>query len=212
MKIILHKLVITLLILFTHYNISAQLFLDFDDASKTKYASAIIQFAGHDWELDEAIIEVGDNRRLRLKGNTGSSFTQMTDKEDGIGSISFDYTPYGSDSQSKWFVEYTKDDGVTWTQIGEKLNNVESGPTEVFNEEVKATGNIRFRIFTTDTYAASANRRLDIDNILITNWIPTITNFNIVNGDEFAPGDKINFSWQAEDVDEIIIQAQIEAR
>lgn len=193
-----------------NFNLSAQLSIDFSDASKTGYAVDTITFAGHDWELSEAIIAIVDgDRRLRLKGNGGSAFTQITEKENGIGAISFDYAPYGSDSQSKWVVEYSQDDGLTWIQVGDVLNNVKGGSAEFFNETVNIRGNSRFRIFTTDTYAASADRRLNVDNILITDWVPTLSNFKTTNGTNFSPSEDIKLTWQHQDVDELILQTRI---
>lgn len=129
MKKNLHKLVITLLILFTHYNISAQLFLDFENASKGGYATAIRNIEGYDWEFTESLVGalIGDKmegeRSLRFSGKTDSQFTQISEKENGIGAISFLYKSYPGDNQSEWIVQYTIDDGNTWIQVGDQLDN-----------------------------------------------------------------------------------------
>ncbi len=79
-------------------------------------------------------------------------------------------------------VEYSTNNGTDWTQVGSDFTAPESDDIQNFNESVNVTGNVRIRIKRA-TEEGSANRRLNIDDIVITNFTggpvpPSI--FNIV--------------------------------
>lgn len=91
------------------------------------------------------------------------------DKSNGIGSVSFEYERYGTDgSQQPWAVEYSTDGGANWTQIGSNITA--TGSVQTFNQTVNVAGNIRLRIRLTTTPGTSGDRRMNIDDITITDY------------------------------------------
>lgn len=152
-------------------------FVDFEGAGETKgaYASGTVNLSGLDWDMTEALIGTSDSdwkngeRSARLRGHAESSMKMLENKENGIGDISFYYRRYGTDTQVDWMVEYSTDNGVSWTQIGEDFTAPASDDVQQFSEEVNASGDVRIRIKRA-TEEGDVNRRLNIDDILITDF------------------------------------------
>lgn len=153
--------------------------VDFDGASDGTSATAY-GFTGHSlngitWDGVQVIIPTtpltadwfNGTRSLRSRGHGVSEFTMTSDKTNGIGTISFDYRSYGTDGQTDHMVEYSTDSGSTWTQIG--ANFLGTGSVQTFSEIVNISGNVRIRIRTVTTTGTS-NRRLNIDDINITDF------------------------------------------
>ena len=139
---------------------------------------------GIDWDLTESLIGTLANdfknglKSLRLRGYGTSSFTMLQDKPNGIGTISFLYSEYGSDSQTSWRVEYSVDAGVTWTQVGTDITATGGNASpSTFSETINVLGNARIRVVEA-TGTGASNRRMNIDDITITDYVavtPTIT-------------------------------------
>ncbi|RBA27309.1 hypothetical protein DPN68_12850, partial [Flavobacterium tibetense] len=109
-------------------------------------------------------------RSLRSRGYGASDITMTSDKTNGIGVISFDYRRYGTDGQTDHMVEYSTDGGTTWTQAG--ANFLGTGTVQTFSTTLNITGNVRVRIRTV-TALGTTNRRLNIDDLLITDFLGT---------------------------------------
>ncbi len=141
--------------------------------TKTSYASGIVTLSGLDWNMTEALI--GDlpndfkngERSARLRGYGSTEMFMTQDKTGGIGSISFLYARFGSDQQVAHKVEYSDNGGSSWTQIGDEFTG--GATAQTFFESVEVPGNIRVRISTVSN-SGTSNRRLNIDDILITNF------------------------------------------
>ncbi len=98
--------------------------------------------------------------------------TMLENKTNGLGTLSFPYRCYGTDIQVSWKVEYSVDDGENWIQIGSHFTAPQTKEVQEFNEDVNVAGNVRVRIIRHDADETSdANRRLCIDNILMTDYI-----------------------------------------
>lgn len=117
-------------------------------------------------------------RSARLRGYSTSHMTMTSNKANGIGTISFNYRRYGTDSQVAWRVEYSINDGSSWTQVGSDFTAPASDVVQLFSENVNVTGDARIRIIHASG-GASSNRRLNIDDLNITDYsgalTPTIT-------------------------------------
>lgn len=156
--------------------------VNFEDATKTTYASGTVTLGNLDWNMTEALI--GDleadfkngTKSARFSGKTGSSITMLQDKEDGLGAISFQYRRYGTDAQVTWIVECSTDQGLSWDMIGDEFTA--SATVQYFYEELGISGKVRVRIRTEAT--GSSNKRLNIDDILLTHYadipesVPTV--------------------------------------
>lgn len=149
--------------------------VDFEDDTKTAYASGTVTLNGIIWDMTEALI--GDLtadyknglQSARLRGYASSAITMLENKANGLGTISFNYRRYGSDTQVDWRVEYSTNNGSSWIQIGSSFTAPNSDTIQVFNETVNVSGDIRVRIIR-ETTSGSSNRRLNIDDIIITDY------------------------------------------
>lgn len=161
----------------------AQYVVDFEAETSGGYASETVTLNGIDWDLTESLIGTLANdfknglKSLRLRGYGTSSFTMLQDKPNGIGTISFLYSEYGTDSQTSWRVEYSVDAGVTWTQVGTDITATGGNASpSTFSETINVLGNARIRVVEA-TGTGASNRRMNIDDIIITDYVavtPTI--------------------------------------
>lgn len=175
--------VFLLITLFVTNTARSQYFIDFEAETKAGYASANLAINGLDWNLTESLIgnATADFKNglksMRMRGYGTSSATMLQDKPNGIGTISFLYSEYGTDNQTSWRVEYSSDAGATWTQVGADFTATGGNLNpETFNETVNVQGDARIRIVEA-TGSGTANRRTNIDDITITDYIvvsPTI--------------------------------------
>jgi subtilisin-like proprotein convertase family protein len=146
---------------------------DFEDATKGGYASGTVSLNGIGWNLTEALIGDLANdfknglKSARLRGYAASGLTMLADKPGGLGSISFQYGRYGTDAQIEWIVEHSVDGGITWAESGRFTPGVTPA---TFNAVIGETRPARVRIRT--EAGAASNRRANIDDILLTDFVP----------------------------------------
>ncbi len=191
-----------------------------DGEVKTSYASGIVNLSGLDWDLTNVLIGDLENdwkngiRSARLRGYDNSSMTMMQDKEGGVGSLSFYYRRYGSDSQVDWRVEYSTNGGTNWTQIGNDFTAPASDEVQLFEETVNIDGDIRIRIKRA-TESGTSNRRLNIDDITLTDYSgggnipPVITNILQTPATDITSTTTVSVSADITDPDGIITLAQL---
>ena len=163
-------------------------FVDFEGDGETKgsYASATRNISGYDWDLTQALIgsEEGDwkegERALRMRGYEDSAFTLLEDLLCGLSQISFSYRRYGTDEQVDWKVEYSVDQGGSWTQIGDDFTAPDSDDVQTFSESLSVTDPVRVRIVrATMDGNETDNKRLNVDNIEL---LPFSTVDEVVEG------------------------------
>lgn len=157
----------------------AQYVVDFEGAGEesTSYPAETVSLSGLDWQIGpEVQIGTAANdfknglRSARLRARDGSVLQMLEDKTNGIGTISFVYRRYGSDdTQQPWAVEYSDDQGTSWTQIGTDFTATATEQT--FQETVNAEGDIRIRIRLTTTPGTSGDRRMNVDDITISDYV-----------------------------------------
>ncbi len=156
--------------------------VNFEGTGETKigYASATVSLSGKNWDLTETLIGteagelIGGSRTARLRGYGTSAMTMLADKSNGLGTISFSYKRYGTDTQVDWKVEYSINGGSSWTQIGLSFTAPANDNIQTFSQAVNITGNIRIRIKRA-TESGTANRRLNIDDIILTDYSSSCT-------------------------------------
>lgn len=161
------------------FTLNGQYLVNFDGATETKgaYASGTVNLSGLDWNMTEALIGSGTSdffngtRSARLRGYGASSMTMLEDKANGIGSISFVYSEFGSDNQTTWRVEYSANQGIDWVQIGADFEATGGNANpETFSETIQIAGDIRIRIIQA-TGTGTDDMRINIDDILISDYI-----------------------------------------
>lgn len=192
-----------------------QYLVDFEGATKTSYASGNVTLNGVSWNMTEALIGSlsGDKKngarsmRMRRNGTTPGTATMLADKTGGVGTISFQYARYGTETgQASLFVEYSINGGSSWTQAGTTITSFPENLT-LWTATINQTGNVRIR-FRTDT-GGTNQRRFNIDDIQITDFIvaatPTITlsessitnlNYNL----NYGPATNQTFTAQGADL------------
>jgi hypothetical protein len=182
--------------------------VDFDGASDGTAASTY-GFTNHtlngiNWTGVQAIIPTtplaadwfNGTRSLRLRGYSTSIVEMTQNKPNGIGTISFNYQLYGSDSQVSWLIDYSTDNGSNWINIG----TITAGATVTnFSNNVNVAGNIRIRIRHNSGGNTSTNRRMNIDDFIITDYVasanPEPTNHPTTFGCTTISSSEINLTW-----------------
>jgi len=151
-----------------------QYFVDFEDVSKGSYGSATITPNGINWNFTEALIGTLSQdwknglRSARLRGFSSSIISMIQDKEYGLGTLTFFYSRYGTDPQVQWIVEYSMNQGSTWTSVG---TFTATAAVQQFSAVINQSGNGRIRIRHNSGGDLSTNRRANVDDILITEFI-----------------------------------------
>lgn len=200
----------------------AQYLVNFEGENEVKpsYASGTVNLSGLDWNMTDVLIGADDNdwknglRSARLRGYGTSVMTMLANKPDGLGTISFSYRRYSTDAQVDWMVQYSTNNGSTWTQIGNTFTAPASNDVSTFNETVNVTGEVRVRIKRA-TETGSANRRLNIDDILLTNYSgggnipPSISNIVRTPSGEINSTTTVSVSATITDSDGTISLAQV---
>jgi hypothetical protein len=183
----------------------ADYLVDFEGAGETKtsYASGTVNLNGVDWDLTEALIgtvasDIKNGARAARIRNSGS-LTMLADKENGLGTISLQYarSDFSGDrtgTSPSFVVEYSTNQGGSWTQAGSTTSLAGVNSLTPFSAEVNVTGNVRIRIRQT---AGDTGKRWNVDDILLTDFA----------GDPGEPGDSVppalgevavsNLSWDA---------------
>lgn len=137
---------------------------DFEEGTKTSYLRALVTLSSGDWWLSDALIGASENdhkygkKALRLI-NTGSA--QMNfDLATGASEVHITHAVYGADGESKWSLWVSKDQGSTFTQVGEAVTTSSATLTETVFTVDKA-GAIRFEI----RRESGSSRGLNIDDV-----------------------------------------------
>lgn len=116
-----------------------------------------VELATGPWKLYQSIL-AGTPGRDRFTGAQGvrmqqnrseaeSPFAQMNfDVPDGASKITYIYGAYYTDAASTWWLEYSQDQGQTWTQIGPTMTEAGNW-TRTATVLMDITGPVRFRLF-----------------------------------------------------------------
>lgn len=149
--------------------------IDFEGAGETKtgYASGTVNLSGLDWNLTEALIGTSASdyrngaRSARLRGYGVSAMTMLEDLTNGLGSVSFSYSQFGSDNtQVSWIVQYSVTAGASWITVGDPFTA--DATVQTFSEDVDVGGNVRIRFVREVNDSGTSDRRINIDDIVLT--------------------------------------------
>lgn len=145
-------------------------------SGSTGYAAGIYNLNGIEWQIGpEALIgSLGNDKknglssaRVRRSGDVPGELFMTQDKPNGIGTLSFLYARYGSETdQPILTVQYSVNEGADWTTIGQ-VSDFPDDLTE-FTADVNVDGNVRIR-FITDL-SGTNQRRLNIDDIQLSDY------------------------------------------
>jgi hypothetical protein len=157
------------------FTAQAQYSTGFEDATKTGYASGNVILSGIEWNMTEVLIGTAADdwkvnlRSARLRGYGASVMAMNEDKADGAGIVTFQYRRYSTDIQVEHIVEYSTNAGVDWVALGAPFTAPASNDVQTFSEALNIATPVRIRIRATT--AGAANRRMNIDELVITNFV-----------------------------------------
>lgn len=153
---------------------------NFEIGSKSSYAAADVTGNAATWNLSNAMYASDvekdrphDGKCVRMKGYVASGGVVMTpahimmvsDKENGVGELSFWATSYGTDTGVKIKVTYSLDGGQTWLNVAESIS-LGSGEMVRYSYNLNQTGKVRIKIENLNV----GNKRACIDDIQMTDY------------------------------------------
>lgn len=171
---------------------SADYVIDFElenNQAFTSYAAHTNILNGISWstigtytgsETNEVINGVRSGR-MREDG----CMTMLSDLDNGLKHISFNYRRFHADTQVDWKVEYSLNQGDSWTQIGSSFISESNDTIQTFSRSVNIDQPIRVRITrATDPGTVIMNRyRMNIDDIVMSGYgNGGITNISLNDG------------------------------
>jgi endonuclease G len=136
---------------------------DFEEGAKSDYAAADVQFATGSWNLDQAVVghlpsdQKNGNKSIRMK----SGALRMNFDISGVNTVYIKHAKYGNDPMSTWTLLYSTDGGLTFTQLGEEIQETNT-ILVVDSFKVDATSQIRFEIQNT---GSTTKARINLDDI-----------------------------------------------
>lgn len=160
-----------LLLVFTG-NANSQFFENFDTGDKGSYAAGSVMLTTGDWFLDDALLGSLSNDKFngsqsvrmdRRNGRMGNMY-MLFDKTGGADELTFKFANYGSSSDNKLQVQYSTNQGSTWTNLGDELTA--SGTLEEVTLPVNVSGNILFKFI-----HSGGGDRLNVDDVSISDFI-----------------------------------------
>ena len=201
----------------------SQYIVDFEGVGETKtgYATGTVKLSGLDWDMTNALIGTDTNdfkngvRSARLRGYGTSSISMLEDKESGLGTLSFLYRRYSSENQVDWKVEYSTDGGSSWIQAGNTFISPATDEVQQFEETLNIAGNVRIRIKRA-TETGTTNRRLNIDDIILTDFVgggnipPVIANIVQIPAKDITSTTSVQIQASITDTDGTIASAQLD--
>ena len=161
----------------------------FEGLTKTGYGEGDVVIAGLSWRFTEALIAAGDAndfknglQSVRLRGYGTSALTMLGDLSGGIGTISLQHRRYATDTQIAWIVEYSTNQGISWTEAG-RFTPGDNVATFSASPNISTPARVRIRA----AVAGTSNRRANLDDLVITSYsAPAGTTFGQWSGG-FAP-------------------------
>ena len=148
---------------------------DMELGTKTAYTTGNISLSTGSWTFNDAMIGTSTSdkksgtKSARIR-NTGK-LTLLTDKTNGIGTVTIKHAAYGSDASSTWQLWYSTNAGVSYTQSGTTITSV-AGNLSTVTFTINVAGSARVEI----RKISGGTNRINIDDINITdNGSGTVT-------------------------------------
>lgn len=121
----------------------------FNTGTKAAYATASVTLPTGSWELNNALI--GNTTSDRKNGaqsvriQTTGLLTMMFNVTNGASQVTVAHAIYGTDASSTWNLQYSTNNGSTWTTTGSTITT-SSTTLSTATFTMTLTGNVRFRI------------------------------------------------------------------
>lgn len=153
---------------------------NFEIGSKGAYAAGDVTGNAATWNLSNAMYASDvekdhprDGKCVRMKGyvasggniTTPAHIMMVSDKDDGVGELSFWATSYGTDSGVRIKVTYSLDSGQTWLNVAESVS-LTTGDMIQYRYTLNQKGKVRVKIESLNT----GSKRACIDDIQMTDY------------------------------------------
>jgi ribose 5-phosphate isomerase RpiB len=148
---------------------------DFETGSKGAYATGTVTLRSGDWTFTDAVLgnQFNDKtNQVQAARVRGGSIAMNFDKPNGAGTVTLSAAIYGNDLASSLVLEVSSNGGTNYTAVGSPA--VLTTTLTPYTFTVNRTGNVRFRISSSNTTVGS-NPRINVDDINITNYTGTAT-------------------------------------
>jgi endonuclease/exonuclease/phosphatase family metal-dependent hydrolase len=188
-------------------NAAAQFTESFESSAKGGYAAGTVELPSGTWYLEEALIgnlanDVKKSGAFSVRMGSVGAKLQMQFNVDGIGELSFWHAVYAGDSSREpavFQVQKSTNGGVTWQNVGTPIT-ASTSMTQVV-VPIQQPGIHRFQfVVITGSPAGTRNRRVNIDDLRVTNYVQVSENPAItveVNGAAFPSGSTAAFDATA---------------
>lgn len=165
----------------------------FEAAAKSSYTAGNVTADGVVWNFDDALIGTDSAdvknaaRAARLRN---SAITMPQNLPAGIADISFlyarsNFTGDRTGTSPLFAVEYSTDQGATWTQAGPTVNLAGVDALTAFTATINTTGPTRLRL---RKLSGTADKRWNVDDLVVTPYaqppppVPVITSPSAATG------------------------------
>jgi len=120
-------------------------------ATKGAYPSGDVTLGAYVWNMSECLIGTSASdyktglQSARMRANANAALEMQQDKASGVSTISFNYRQFGTDTnQANFKVEYSKDSGNSWIQIGPEFTA--TATPQAFFQTLNQAGAVRVRV------------------------------------------------------------------
>ena len=140
---------------------------DMELGTKTSYTTGNIVLSTGNWTFNDALIGTSTSdkktgtKSARIR-NTGK-LTLLSDKTNGVGTVSIKHAAYGTDASSTWQLWYSTNAGATYTQAGATVTSV-AGSLVSASFTLNISGSVRIEI----RKISGGTNRINIDEIAMT--------------------------------------------
>ena len=153
---------------------------NFEIGSKSSYAAGDVDANAATWNMSNAMYASDvekdhprDGKCVRMKGyvasggniTTPAHIMMVSDKENGVGDLSFWASSYGTDTGVKIKVTYSLDGGQTWLNVAESVS-LTTGDMVMYRYTLNQKGKVRIKIESLNT----GSKRACIDDIQMTDY------------------------------------------
>ena len=151
-------------------------FEDFEQGTKTAYATGTVTLRSGDWTFTDALLgnlfndKVNQVQAARIRGG---SIAMNFDKPTGAGVVTLNAAMYGTDAPVTFVLEVSTNGGTTYTAVAGAPTALTTALTP-YSFTVNRAGNVRLRITSTNTTSGSGSR-INIDDLTIANYTGTAT-------------------------------------
>lgn len=151
-------------------------FEDFEKVSKPSYTTGVVNCTTGSWTFETALAMATDAKDLkRLPGATSvrikptGSIYMNTDKQNGVGTLSFYAGTYGTDVATTIGVYYSSNAGATWKAVAENVAVANS--LKEYKYSVNVSGPVRVKI--ANMTATGGTSRANVDDVSMTDYTST---------------------------------------